>query len=339
MKAMVLEKPALAEDSPLRLRELPRPEPKGSEILVRVCMCGVCRTDLHTIEAELELPTLPIIPGHQVVGVVESCGDEATNLTPGTRVGVAWLNETCGTCEYCLRGLENLCVNARFTGLHVNGGYAEYMTVKEAFAYPLPKGFSDRAAAPLLCAGIIGYRSLRLSGAKRAARVGMFGFGASAHVVIQVARHWECDVYVFSRTPSHQELAGQLGAVWAGSADQDPGVRLQAAIIFAPAGELIPRALELLDKGGTLALAGIYMTPVPPLDYEKHLYHEKIIRSVTAATRQDGRELLDIAARIPIHTQTTLYPLERANEALLDVKQSRVDGAAVLKVATGRPGT
>jgi propanol-preferring alcohol dehydrogenase len=333
MRAMVLERPGMAEEKPLRLTEVNRPEPKGTEVLLEVHVCGVCRTDLHTIEAELDLPKLPIIPGHQVVGTIEARGAEAKRLQIGDRVGVAWLNETCGMCRHCVRGLENLCENARFTGLHVNGGYAEYMVVKEEFAYPTPEGFSDQEASPLLCAGIIGYRSLRLSGAKNAKRVGLFGFGASAHVVIQVAIHWGCEVYVFSRTPSHQRLARELGAVWAGSADDDPGVRLESAVMFAPAGELVPQALELLDKGGTLALAGIYMTPIPELDYDRHLYHEKILRSITASTRQDGKELLEVAAEIPIHTHTTPYPLEKANEALLDVKHSRVSGAAVLEVA------
>jgi propanol-preferring alcohol dehydrogenase len=330
---MVLEQPGMAEARPLRLMDVDRPEPRGTEVLLKVHVCGVCRTDLHTIEAELDLPKLPIIPGHQVVGTVEARGDKASNLALGDRVGVAWLNETCGSCQYCLRGLENLCGNGRFTGLHVNGGYAEYMVVKEEFAYPIPEGFSDQEAAPLLCAGIIGYRSLRLSAAKDAKRVGLFGFGASAHVVIQVARHWGCEVYVFSRTPSHQELGRELGAVWAGSADDDPGIRLESAVMFAPAGELVPRALELLDKGGTLALAGIYMTAIPELAYDKHLYHEKILRSVTASTRRDGKELLEVAAEIPIQTHTTVYPLEKANEALLDIQHSRVSGAAVLEVA------
>jgi propanol-preferring alcohol dehydrogenase len=351
VKAMVLEAFAPAESGPLVLRDRPRPVPGPGEALVRVRYCGVCHTDLHTIEGEIVPPKMPIVPGHQVVGVVEGVGDGARRLAVGQRVGLAWLARTCGICSYCRRGEENLCESALFHGFHLDGGYAEHVLVHEDFAYPIPDGFTDEQAAPLLCAGIIGYRALRRAGigpvrdagslgdpgsvghSPPGRRVGLYGFGASAHVAIQVAVHWGSPVYVFSRSASHRELAMKLGAVWAGTADEVPPQPLDSSIIFAPAGPLVLNALEHLDKEGTVALAGIYMTPIPELDYEKHLYHEKTLTSVTASTRQDGRELLELAAAIPIRTETETFPLEEANEVLARLKAGGIDGAAVLRVA------
>jgi propanol-preferring alcohol dehydrogenase len=329
---MVLEKPAPVSTNPLREVEMEPPVPGPGEILIRVRACGVCRTDLHTVEGELDLPKLPVIPGHQVVGELTASGPGATLYDEGDRVGAAWLNETCGTCRYCRSGMENLCENARFTGFHVNGGYAEMMTVPERFVYPIPEGFPDLQAAPLLCAGIIGFRALRLSSVRPGQRLGLYGFGASAHVTIQVAKHWGCDVYVISRADSHLSLAEELGAVWTGDSGEKPPVKLDASIIFAPAGEIIPEALEALEKGGTLVNAGIFMSPVPTLDYEKHLFYEKVLRSVTANTREDGRALMKLASKIPIHTTVKPYPLEEANKALNDLAQDRMNGSGVLVI-------
>jgi propanol-preferring alcohol dehydrogenase len=333
MRAMVLPAFGRAESRPLLLRDVPRPDPGEREVLVRVNCCGVCHTDLHTVEGDIVPPRLPIIPGHQVVGVVERVGRGARVLSVGDRVGIAWLARTCGRCQYCLRGDENLCENALFNGFDVDGGYAEYVLVHEDFAYRLPDGFADDQAAPLLCAGIIGYRSIRLAGAAPGERVGLYGFGASAHVAIQVLTHWGCEVHVFSRSESHRALARELGAVWTGRSEDRPPAPLHCSIVFAPAGEIVPHALESLDRGGTVALAGIHMTPIPELDYETHLYNEKVLRSVTASTRRDGVELLEIAGEIPIRTRTTVFPLTDANDVLIALKRGRIDGAAVLRVA------
>ncbi len=264
---------------------------------------------------------------------MDSLGGRIRGTKVGDRVGVAWLHETCGNCPFCARGDENLCPDARFTGYHVNGGYAEYMTIRRAFAYRLPHQLDDAQAAPLLCAGIIGLRALRLTGIPRGGRLGLYGFGASAHVAIQIARYWGCQVCVFSRGERHRALASDLGAAWTGQSAETPPQRLDAGIVFAPAGSIVPQALEHLAPGGVLVLAGIYMSDIPPLDYEKHLYHEKVMRSVTAATRADGRELLRLAAKIPVHTTVQTYPLEDANRALCDLKDGHVNGAAVLRVA------
>jgi len=334
MRAMLLDFPGPIGEKPLKLVDLPPPAPGPGQVLIRVSVCGICHTDLHTVEGELPLQRLPVIPGHQVVGRVVDRGPGVSRLKLGDRVGLAWLFHTCGSCRFCAGGRENLCPEARFTGLHADGGYAEQVTADEDFLYPLPEGFADEAAAPLLCAGIIGYRALRLSDIKPGGRLGLFGFGASAHIAIQVARHWDCQVYVFTRSPGHQKLAKDLGAVWAGQVEAPPAVRLDSAIIFAPAGSLVPEALALLDRGGTLALAGIYMSPIPALDYEKHLYFEKTLRSVTASTRQDGRELLKLAASIPIVTKVMPFPLKEANEALRLLKAGEIDGAGVLVVGS-----
>jgi len=333
MNAMILKGFAHVDQNHLELVDLSIPEPDSEEILLRVKFCGICHTDLHTVEGELPEVKLPIIPGHQVVGVVEKVGKNTSRFKEGDRLGVAWLYSACGECAFCQRENENLCETARFTGYNVNGGYAEYIVVPEKFAYPIPGIFSDEEAAPLLCAGIIGYRALRLSEIKSGQRLGLYGFGASAHVAIQVAVHWDCKVYVFTRSEEHRELASKLGAVWTGTSKDEPPIKMDSSIIFAPAGELVLDALRVLDKGGTLALAGIYMTPIPEMGYVKYLYHERTLRSVANATRQDGEELLRIAAEIPIRTTTRAFPLKEANKVLNLLKTGKISGAAVLRVS------
>lgn len=333
MKAMFLKDFAPIEQNPLQLADMPVPEPGPEDILILVNVCGVCHTDLHTVEGELPDAGLPIIPGHQVVGRVEARGSHASRFRQGDRVGVAWLYSADTTCSYCTRGNENLCPNARFTGYHENGGYAEYMVVPEKFAYLIPDVFEDVEAAPLLCAGIIGYRALRFSEIEPGQKLGLIGFGASAHVAIQVAVHWGCEVYVFSRTPEHRALAQKLGAAWTGTSKDEPPEKLDGIVNFTPAGPTVLDGMRMLDKGGTQALAGIYMSPVPEMDYVEYLYHERTLRSVANATRQDGEGLLRIAAEIPIRTTTAAFPLEDANEVLKLLKDSKIDGAAVLKVS------
>jgi propanol-preferring alcohol dehydrogenase len=329
---MVLEKPRPAEESPLVPRDLLDPVPHGNQVRVQVRCCGLCHTDLHTVEGDLPLPKLPIVPGHQIVGVIDALGHAVRRLKEGDRVGIPWLHHTDGSCEYCRRGLENLCDNARFSGLHTNGGYAEYVIAEEDFAHPIAAVFSDENAAPLLCAGIIGYRSYRLSGVCSGQRLGLYGFGASAHLVLQLARYQGCEVYVFTRADNHRRLARELGAAWVGGADDQPQDKLDAAIIFAPAGALVPAALRSLRKGGTLALAGITMSAIPQMDYSL-LYHERTIRSVANSTRRDCREFLELAAEAQLRTEIKMYPLEQANEALQDLKYSRIEGAGVLRVS------
>jgi propanol-preferring alcohol dehydrogenase len=334
MRAMVLSEAGPAESSLLQLRDVPRPTPTAGQIRVRVRVCGVCHTDLHIVQGEIALPKLPITPGHQIVGVVDALGNGVKAVKEGDRVGVPWLYSTDGTCAFCRRGAENLCDTARFTGLHVDGGYAEAMVVDERFCYPLPDAFDDVHAAPLLCAGVIGYRSLKLSGAQRGDRLALYGFGASAHVVLQMARYMGCEVYVMTRTPAHRELALSLSAAWTGTADDAPPAPADAAILFAPVGTLVPIALRNLRKGGTLALAGITMTQVPPLDYGL-LYHERVVRSAANSTRDDVRECLRLAAEVPVRTEVETFPLEQANEALAAMKQSRIRGAGVLNINQG----
>ncbi len=330
MKAMVLTKTGDVSGNRLELRSYATPEPKSAQVLVKIQVCGVCRTDLHVVEGELPDAILPIIPGHQAVGTVVKLGAGVSELKEGDRVGIAWLQGTCGQCEFCTSERENLCLQAKFTGYQVDGGYAEYAVVPARFAYPIPPVFSDEEAAPLLCAGIIGYRALRLSGIKPGQRLGLYGFGASAHIAIQIARHWGCQVYVSSLKREHQELARQLGAVWVGGATEMPPDKLHSSIIFAPAGELVPPALRALDRGATLALAGIHMSPIPSLDYDRDVFGERVIRSVTANTRQDGIDLLREAAAIPIKPRTVRFPLEEANRALQELKAGAFQGAAVL---------
>jgi propanol-preferring alcohol dehydrogenase len=333
MRAMVLSRPGAVQTAPLELVDLPVPEPGPGEVRIRVEVCGVCRTDLHIVEGELPVHRAQVVPGHEVVGRVEKLGPGAGQLQVDDRVGVAWLHASCGRCRYCQRDDENLCDASQFTGYDVNGGYAEYVTAPEAFVYPIPDGVSSREAAPFLCAGIIGYRALCRSGIRKGEPLGLYGFGASAHIVLQVARYWGCEVSVCTRGERHRELARRLGATWVGGATETPPQKLRGSILFAPAGELVPVALASLDKGGTLALAGITMTPIPSMEYERYLFHERTLRSVTANTRADGRALLELASRIPLRTHTEEFPLAAANEALRRLKEDQINGAAVLRVS------
>jgi len=340
MKAMVLHQPGPVEQRPLALEDVAEPSPGQGDIRIEVEACGLCHTDLHTIEGELKLPKLPIIPGHQVVGRVRQVGRVGRvgqsglgveRFRVGDRVGVPWLHWTCGQCRFCASGRENLCENAHFTGLHADGGYAQSMAAHADFVCPIPDGLDAAQAAPLLCGGIVGFRSLRLTGVGRGARLGLYGFGNTAHIVLQVARHWGCEVYVFTRREEHRRLAAELGAVWTGRAEDTPPARLDAAILFAPIGTLVPEALRVMDKGATLVLSGIYMTPTPPLDYSL-LYHERIVRSVANATRQDARDFLALAAEIPVRTEVQTFSLEQTNEALLMLKRSEISGCGVVMV-------
>jgi propanol-preferring alcohol dehydrogenase len=330
MNAMILERQAPIESSPLRQVDLPIPEPAAGEVRMKVDCCAVCRTDLHVVEGDLPPQKMPIVPGHQIVGTVDALGSDCRQLRLGQRIGAAWLRWTCGRCQFCTTGRENLCEQARFTGYHADGGYAEYAVVPEAFAYEIPDIFDDVEAAPLLCAGIIGYRALERANLPAGGRLALYGFGSSAHVLIQIARHRGCDVYVATRDEEHRELARQLGAVWVGSRPEELPMRVHSAILFAPVGTLVPPAMEKLEKGGTLAMAGIYMTPVPEMDYTRDLFYERDLRSVTSNTRQDGRALLTEAAEIPIRPSTTVYPLVEANRALQDLKADRIRGTGVL---------
>ena len=332
MQAMRLSKPAPVEDFPLVSTDLHLPRPDAGQLLLRVLTCGVCHTDLHIAEGELPAPQLPLTPGHQVVAEIESVGEEVAGFSVGQRVGVPWMHTTCGQCEFCRRGEENLCEQARFTGLHVDGGFAEFMLAAPQFVLPLPPEISDLQASPLLCAGIIGYRALRKADLQPGERLGLFGFGASAHLAIQLARHWDCEVYVFTRSPQHRRHAESLGAIWTGSADEKPPQWLDRAVSFTPSGELVPLVLEKLRRGGTLVINAVHSSPIPEMRYEL-LYGERTLRSVSNATRQDGVEFLQLAAEIPLTASVTEYPLEDANEALLDVKNASLNGQAVLRVA------
>ena len=324
MRAMVLEKPG----APLVRRDLPDPEPEAGELLVRVIACGVCRTDLHVVDGDLTEPKLPLIPGHQIVGDVVEAGGEAEGPAPGDRVGIPWLGWTCGECRFCTSNRENLCLSARFTGYTVDGGFAEQVTADARFAFPLPD-VDPVSQAPLLCAGLVGYRALRLCG--DAERIGLFGFGGSAHIVCQVARHQGRRVFAITRgSEEKREFARALGAEWAGPADEIPE-ELDAAIVFAPAGEVVVAALRSLGRGGSVVCAGIHMSDIPSIPYED-LWHERQISSVANLTRHDGEEFLPLASEIPVKTTTRPYPLEAANEALADLRDGRVEGAAVLHV-------
>jgi alcohol dehydrogenase, propanol-preferring len=336
MRAWVLKQPAPVETRPLEIAEAPVPAPRDDEIVVRVSACGICRTDLHVVEGELPVRLSPVIPGHQIVGRVAALGSQVAGYEIGQRVGIAWLNRTCGACRFCASGRENLCEQPQFTGWTVQGGFAEYAVAPAGFTYPLPEGFSDTQAAPLLCAGIIGYRALRLTGIGElekgwmGARLGIYGFGAAGHVCIQLARAWHAEVYVMTRDRErHQALAQELGAIWVGGSSVEPPVRLDAAIIFAPAGELVPVALRALDKGGVLVLGGIHMSPIPSFDYQL-IYGERVVRSVANNTREDGREFLLEAASIPVRTYIQTFPFAQANEALIALKNDSIRGACVL---------
>lgn len=333
MQAMVLDAPASIDASPLKLRDLPVPKPQAGEIRVKVLACGLCRTDLHTVEGELPVHKQHVIPGHQIVGLIDQLGIGSARFKMGDRVGIAWLRWTDGKCRYCLAGNENLCPYACFTGYDQDGGYAQYAVVQEDFAYFVPESLDPVAAAPLLCAGIIGYRALRRADLRPGSRVGLYGFGSSASLGIQIARHLGCTVYVMTRDAKHQELARQLGATWAGSASAKPPEPIDSAVLFAPVGDLVLPALEALDYGGTLAIAGIHLTDIPALNYEKHLFHEKNLRSVTANTRRDGEELLRLAAEIPLKPQTTCFALADANHGLQQLKHDGFSGSGVLDIA------
>ena len=334
MKAWVLNKPASVSERPLELSNVPTPIPQEDQLLVRVSACGICRTDLHVVEGELPVRLTPLIPGHQIVGRVASVGSSVENFSIGDRVGIAWLNRTCGKCNYCLSSRENLCEQALFTGWSVAGGYAEYVVAPASFTYRIPDDFEDVQAAPLLCAGIIGYRCLRLTGLKEnewnGARLGLYGFGAAGHISIQLARARGAEVYVCTRDRQrHQALAHELGATWVGDAYDDPPAKLDTAIIFAPAGELVPAALKALAKGGTVVLGGIHMSPIPSFDYSL-IYGERMIRSVANNTRADGQEFLLEAARIPVRTHVQPFLFGQANEALIALKNDAIRGAGVL---------
>ncbi len=332
MRAAVLEQQRPAEESPLRICEVPRPEPVTNQIRVKVKCCGVCHTDLHTVEGDIPAHRLPVILGHQIVGVVEKLGFGASAFKVGDRVGIPWLHRTDGTCSWCKCGMENLCEQAEFTGYDSDGGYAEYAVVDEAFAYRIPPQFTDENAAPLLCAGIIGYRAFRLSGAQAGDRIGLYGFGASGHIVIQFARHLGCEVMVFTRSEEHRKHAEELGAAWTGKAEDDPPKPLDASIIFAPAGKLVLDALRATRKAGTVTLAGITMSQIPAMDYQL-IYGERVLRSVANSTRQDASEFLELAAKVPIRTEAQVYPLEHVNQALVDLKHSKIRGAGVVSVS------
>ncbi|MGH9213495.1 MAG: zinc-dependent alcohol dehydrogenase family protein [Acidimicrobiales bacterium] len=332
MKAWVVASPGPMAAGPLVRVERPRPEPGTAEIRVRVAACGVCRTDLHLAEGDLAPRHPRTVPGHEVVGVVDAVGAGAVRFAVGRRVGIAWLRMTCGRCAWCRRGRENLCLTPRFTGWDADGGYAEWAVVNEAYAYALPDAFDDQHAAPLLCAGIIGYRALRRAELPPGGRLGIYGFGASAHLAAQVALAQGATVHVLTRSEEARRHALDLGAHSVGPADARPPEPLDAAILFAPAGRLVPTALAALDRGGTLAIAGIYLSAVPPLDYEEHLFLERQVRSVTANTRADGEEFLALAARLGLTVTTTPYPLDAADQALTDLAGDRLTGAAVLVV-------
>lgn len=328
MRAMILETPR----EPLRAAEAPTPEANPGQVLVRVRACAVCRTDLHVVDGELPEPKLPLIPGHQIVGTVEEAGEGVDRFSPGDRVGIPWLGHTDGTCGYCRTGRENLCDRARFTGYQIDGGYAEYAAADERFCFPIPAGFPDLQAAPLLCAGLIGYRSLRFAG--DAERLGLFGFGASAHIVAQVAAHQGRRVFAFTREGDDggQRFARELGAAWAGGSDTRPPEELDAAIIFAPVGALVPTALRAVAKGGVVVCAGIHMSDVPSFPYDL-LWGERSVRSVANLTRKDGEEFLALAPRVPVRTEVATFALEEANAALGALRAGEIRGAAVLAVA------
>ena len=334
MKAWILNRPAAVTEQPLDLTEVSRPDPGEDELLLRVSACGICRTDLHVVEGELPVRRSPLIPGHQIVGRVAAVGSRVEGFVKGDRVGVAWLHRTCGECEFCVAGRENLCERADFTGWTVDGGYAEFAVAPAAFTYHIPENFDDIQAAPLLCAGIIGYRCLRLTGLSldewKGARLGLYGFGAAGHVCIQLARARGADVYVCTRDRErHQVLARELGATWVGDAMDEPSVKLDASIIFAPAGELVPVALKAIRRGGTVVLGGIHMSPIPSFDYSL-IYGERVVRSVANNTREDGRDFLKEAAGIPVRTHTQTFPFDQANEALIALKNDSIRGAGVL---------
>jgi propanol-preferring alcohol dehydrogenase len=328
MKAAVLTSPGKILDRPLHIEDVPKPEPGAGQVLLRVRACGVCRTDLHIVEGELSPLRESLIPGHQIVGEVVSGG--TPELSVGTRVGVSWIGGTDGECWYCRKNFENLCDSPTFTGYSVNGGYAEYAVARSDFVFPLPATLDDLHAAPLLCAGIIGFRSLRVAGVEPGERVGLFGFGASAHLAIEVLHAWHCEVYVSTRGASHRNLAESLGAKWVGSESDKPPVQLDRAVTFAPSGDVVVLALSSLRKGGVVAINAIHLDRIPEFDYDRLLWGERQIRSVANMTRADARDFLELAAQIHLQPKITTFPLEQANEALAAVKSDSIDGAAVI---------
>jgi alcohol dehydrogenase, propanol-preferring len=327
MRGMVLDAPRTA----LRLASLPVPSPGAEQVLIRVHACAVCRTDLHVVDADLTEPELPLIPGHEIVGTIAAMGAGVERFAIGDRVGVPWLGWTCGECAFCRSGRENLCAQARFTGYQIDGGYGEFTLADQRYCFAIPEDYSDTEAAPLLCAGLIGYRSLRMAG--EAHRLGLYGFGAAAHIIAQVARWQGREVYAFTSPGDFeaQAFARELGAVWAGGSDQSPPDMLDAAIIFAPVGPLIPAALRAVERGGTVVCAGIHMSPIPSFSYDI-LWGERVLRSVANLTRRDGEEFLQLAPKVPVVTRTVPYPLECANQALDDLRAGRLQGAAVLQL-------
>jgi propanol-preferring alcohol dehydrogenase len=332
MRAAVLESP----HTPLVIREVEAPHPGHGRILVRVSACGVCRTDLHVVDGELTEPKLPLIPGHQIVGRVEETGEGVWGIAPGDRVGVPWLGWTCGECPYCTSGRENLCEKARFTGYQIDGGFAELAVADARYCFPIPHEYPDIQAAPLLCAGLIGYRALGMAG--KAEKLGLFGFGAAAHIVIQVARGQGRRVFAFTRPgdTAAQTFALKLGAAWAGDSRRHPPEELDAAIIFAPDGSLVPLALRAVCRGGTVVCAGIHMSDIPSFPY-RILWEERVVRSVANLTRRDALEFLALAPRVPVHTEVTVFPLDRVNEALNEVRRGGISGAVVVKNALSGP--
>lgn len=338
MRAWRVGRPGPISGGPLVADDCPDPRPGRGEVLLKVRVCGVCRTDLHLAEGDLEPRHPGTIPGHEVVGEVIGLGPGSARFGLGERVGVAWLGGTCGACRFCLRGQENLCLSPTFTGWDRDGGYAELITVAEDFAYRIPDAFSDEQAAPLLCSGIIGFRALSRAELPIGGRLGIYGFGGSAHLAAQIALYRGARVYVMTRSAEARQLALDLGATFAGGADEQPPDPLDAAILFAPAGGLVPGALRALDRGGTLAVAGIHLSDIPPLHYSDELFQERQLRSVTANTRADGEEFFRIAAEIPLHPTTVAYPFEAADRALRDLAEDRITGAAVLHMDATQPG-
>lgn len=330
MHAMVLER----QGSPLVSKDVPVPKPDAHQVRVEVGVCGVCRTDLHVVDGDLTEPALPLIPGHQIVGKIVEVGAEVEGMGVGDRVGIPWLGHTCGTCRYCRSDRENLCDYAEFTGYQIDGGYAEYAVADSRFCFPIPASYEDIHAAPLLCAGLIGYRSLRMAGEEK--RLGLYGFGAAAHIVAQVAIFQDRDIYAFVRPGDEagMQFARSIGAVWAGGSDERPDVDLDAAIIFAPVGALVPEALKAVAKGGRVVCAGIHMSDIPSFKYEI-LWGERMVVSVANLTRQDGIDFFEVAPKVPVETTVTTYPLEEANQALDDLREGRIEGAAVLQISNG----
>jgi propanol-preferring alcohol dehydrogenase len=329
MLAMQFFEPKVLSENPLVMSELAIPEPGDGQVQLKIKACGVCHTDLHIVEGDIEPSKKPIIPGHQVIGWVEKVGEKVSGINIGERVGVPWLYDACGKCDFCISGQENLCTSNRFTGFDVDGGFSEYMVAEAGYVLPLPETISDEQAAPLLCAGIIGYRSLKKADVNPGERVGLFGFGASAHLTIQVANFWGCEVYVFTRSEKHKNHAWKLGASWVGEAEDQPPRQLDRAVIYAPVGWMVPLVLGKLRPGGTLAINAIHMSPIPEFPY-RLMYEERTVRSVANATRQDGIEFLELAEKIPIESTVNLFKLNEANEALVKIKNSKINGEAVL---------